>query len=122
AERRTTSMTFEEAADACITALKPQWRSGDVQEMQWRNQIGTYAFPIIGSMSVDNVEMNDVVKVLEQIWVDKTESATRLRERLEKVFDWAISAGHRSGQNPARWKGGLAHLVFRHGIRTPFQG
>jgi len=111
AERRTTSMTFEEAADACIKALKPQWRSGDVQETQWRNQIGTYAFPIIGSMSVDNVEMNDVVKVLEQIWVDKTESATRLRERLEKVFDWAISAGHRSGQNPARWKGGLAHLL-----------
>lgn len=67
AERRTTSLTFEEAADACIKALKPQWRSGDVQETQWRNQIGTYAFPIIGWMPVDNVEMSDIVKVLEQI-------------------------------------------------------
>jgi len=111
AERRSTSMTFKDAADACIRALKPQWRSGDVQERQWRNQLGTYAFPTIGSKSVDSIEMSDIVKVLEKIWIDKTESATRLRERIEKVFDWATSAGHRSGQNPARWKGGLAHLL-----------
>jgi len=111
AERRSSSMTFEQCAEATIKALQPQWKSGEVQARQWRSQMRMYVFPRLGSRHIDAIEMNDIVKVLEPLWLEKTESATRLRERLQAVFDWATSAGQRSGPNPARWKGGLAHQL-----------
>ncbi|MFM8679798.1 MAG: tyrosine-type recombinase/integrase, partial [Alphaproteobacteria bacterium] len=71
----------------------------------------TYAFPVIGRMSVADVAVGDVLRVLEPVWKDKPETATRLRGRIEAVLDWAIAREYRSGDNPARWRGRLQQLL-----------
>lgn len=110
AEQRAASMTFAECATACIEALAPQWSNAQ-HRYQWEQTISQYANPIIGQLPVDHVDANHLVKILEPIWATKTETATRLRERIERVLDWATSAGYRSGDNPARWKTSLSHRL-----------
>jgi integrase len=79
---------------------------------QWISTLETYAFPVLGSMEVNAVERRDVLKVLEPIWKTKTETATRVRQRIEQVLDYSHAKGHRkSADNPARWKGGLDVLL-----------
>lgn len=114
AEQRVSSMTFAECATACIEALAPQWSNAQ-HAYQWRQTISQYANPIIGHLPVDHVDANHLVKILEPIWTTKTETATRLRERIERVLDWATSAGYRSGDNPARWKTSLSHRLPKPG-------
>src|SRR5690606_28244628 len=107
---RVSSMTFAECATACIEALAPQWSNAQ-HKYQWEQTIGQYANPVIGSLPVNEVDANHIVEILKPIWTTKTETATRLRERIERVLDWAMSAGYRSGDNPARWKGSMAHRL-----------
>ena len=98
--------TFEFCALAYIDAHEAGWRNAK-HAQQWRNTLETYAYPAIGDLRVRDVGLANVLAVLEPIWKGKTETASRLRGRLEAILDWATTRGYRSGLNPARWKGHL---------------
>lgn len=101
------SWTFSQCADAYITAKAPEWRNTKHQN-QWRNTIATYVKPIIGELLASDVQLHHITSILQPIWIKKTETATRLRGRLEKILDWAATMGHRpKGYNPAEWQGNL---------------
>lgn len=99
-------ITFDKAATAYIDSNSPAWRNtkhGD----QWRNTITTYASPVIGKLPVSKIDTAHVLRILTPIWLEKTETAVRLRGRIEKILDWAKAQGYRSGDNPAAWRGHL---------------
>jgi integrase len=102
--------TFIECAAAYVRAHRDAWSNPKHLE-QWERTIASYAGPVIGSMAVDAISVDDMVKVLEPIWTTKSETAGRLRGRVEKVLGWAEAAGHRSGPNPAAWRGPLGHML-----------
>lgn len=101
------SMTFTEAATAYIAAHRARWRNAKHGE-QWTATLTTYAYPVIGKLPVGAVDVPLVLKVLRPIWATKTETANRVRGRIEAILDWAMVSGHRAeGPNPAAWKGRL---------------
>lgn len=104
------ALTFSEAAKRYIDTHEATWRNAK-HVQQWRNTIQAYAEPVIGKMLVRDVGQAEILKVLEPIWRTKTETASRLRGRLESVFDWAAARGYRVDSNPARWKGLLDKLL-----------
>ena len=77
----------------------------------WEGTITRYALPELGDMMVADIELRHVEAVLRPIWSDKTETATKLRGRLESVFSWATVKGYRHGDNPARWSNGLKEIL-----------
>lgn len=103
-------ITFDEAAAAFIKANSPAWRNAKHGE-QWRNTLATYASPVIGSMPISEVNTAMVLRILQPIWNEKTETATRLRGRIEKILDWAKVQGFRAGDNPAAWRGHLSEVL-----------
>jgi integrase len=103
-------MTFDQCAEAYIAAHRSGWKNPK-HASQWENTLATYASPVIGKMPVALVDTALVVKVLSAIWQTKTETATRLRGRIESVLDWATVSKYRQGDNPARWKGHLDNLL-----------
>lgn len=103
-------LTFEAAARAKWQAIAPEFRSAK-HRMDWISSLERYAFPIIGKVPVSAVEVAHVLAVLQPIWSTRTVTATRVRERLEKVLDWATVTHHRSGENPARWAGNLKETL-----------
>jgi integrase len=103
-------LTFKEAADRYVTAHEPSWRNPK-HAAQWAATLKAYAYPVIGALDVNDIEVAHVLQVIEPIWTTKTETASRVRGRIEAVLDWAKVRGHRSGENPARWKGHLDHLL-----------
>lgn len=105
----TRASTFAEVAEQCIASLRAGW-SNDKSEKQWRSTLKTYAHPKIGALDVSEVVTADIFAVLEPIWNTKAETAKRVRERIEKVLDFATAMDLRSGENPARWRGNLDHL------------
>ncbi|XVJ70711.1 MAG: integrase arm-type DNA-binding domain-containing protein [Rhizobacter sp.] len=102
--------TFKTCALAYIEAHEAGWRNAK-HAQQWRNTLDTYAYPVIGNLLVRDVGLPQVLSVLEPIWKKKTETASRLRGRLEAILDWATTRGYRTGLNPARWKGHLDTLL-----------
>lgn len=106
--------TFDECAREYILAHKPVW-TNPKHAAQWQSTLDTYASPVIGKLAIDLVDTAGVMDVLRPIWTNKTETATRLRGRIEAVLDWAKVQGMRAGENPARWKGHLDHLLPRPG-------
>ncbi len=98
--------SFSECAKRTIEAKRPEWKSAKHAD-QWTSTLETYANPVIGNMPVDLVELRHVVEILTPLWTGKTETATRLRTRIEAVLAWASVSGFRSGDNPARWRGNL---------------
>lgn len=78
---------------------------------QWRSTLTTYAYPLIGQTPVEQITVGDVLGILAPIWTEKTETATRVRQRIERVLDWSSAMGHRTGPNPARWKGSLQQML-----------
>lgn len=96
--------TFRQAVEAYVAGHEAGWRNAK-HRAQWTSSLQRYAYPVIGDLSVGHVEMPHVLKILEPIWRDKTETASRIRGRIEQVLDWAAVRGLRQGQNPARWKG-----------------
>ena len=106
------NVTFEDAAKAYIAAHEAGWRN-DKHVQQWANTLKAYAYPVIGSLMVRDVDLNHVLKILEPIWRTKNETASRLRGRIEQVLDWATARGYRDGLNPARWRGHLDKLLAR---------
>jgi hypothetical protein len=93
--------TFKESALAYIEAHESSWRNAKHAE-QWRNTLAT-TYPTIGALQVRDVALPHVLAILQPIWKTKTETASRLRGRLESVLDWATARGYREGLNPARW-------------------
>ena len=108
--QQATAKTFEEAAKAYIEAHADSWKN-QKHRAQWSSTLETYAYPHMGSLLVKDVGQEQVLKALEPIWKTKTETATRLRGRIESVLDWATVRKYRSGENPARWKGHLDKLL-----------
>ena len=99
-------ITFDKAATAYIDSNSPAWRNAKHGD-QWRNTIATYASPVIGKLPVSKIDTAHVLRILKPIWLEKTETAVRLRGRIEKILDWAKAQGYRSGDNPAAWRGHL---------------
>lgn len=108
--QQATQKTFEEAAKAYMEAHEKAWKNPK-HRAQWGSTLKTYAYPHIGSLLVKDIDQEHVLKVLEPIWATKTETAVRLRGRIESVLDWAAARKYRSGENPARWKGHLDNLL-----------
>lgn len=108
AQRR--GLSFADAVDKYLTAKLDQFKNPKHRQ-QWRNTLVTYALPELGTMLVQDITVQDVLRVLEPIWQNKTETASRLRGRIEAVLSWATVAGHRTGDNPARWAGNLKELL-----------
>jgi integrase len=105
-----TAMTFEACADGYIRAHRAGWRNAK-HGGQWVTTLATYVYPVIGALPVGDVDAGLVLKVLEPIWTVKPETANRVRGRIEKVLDWAKVRSYRDGENPARWRGHLDHLL-----------
>lgn len=103
-------VTFDHCAEKYIEAHRAGWKNPKHAD-QWENTIATYASPHIGAMPVANIDTPHILKVLEPIWSEKTETASRLRGRLEKILDWAKVRGYRSSDNPAKWGGHLAMML-----------
>ncbi|MDM8357336.1 tyrosine-type recombinase/integrase [Pandoraea communis] len=103
-------VTFQHCADKYIEAHKASWKNAKHVD-QWTNTLATYASPIFGALPVSAVDTSLVMRVLEPIWVEKSETASRLRGRIEAVLDWATVRGYRTGENPARLKGHLDALL-----------
>jgi hypothetical protein len=91
------SMTFDVCAEAYIEAHKASWKNGKHAE-QWRGSLRNYASPVFGSSPVQAIDLALVMKALEPIWQTKSETASRLRGRIESVLDWATVRGYRKGE------------------------
>jgi integrase len=100
------AMDFEACCRMYIEAHAAGWKNAK-HAQQWGNTLSAYAYPVIGRMRVEEIELPHILKVLEPIWRSKTETASRLRGRIEQVLSWATVRGYRTGLNPARWRGHL---------------
>lgn len=103
-------LIFEKAMESYLKAKLDAFKNAKHRQ-QWQNTLTTYAVPVLGKMMVQDIEARDVLRVLQPLWADKTETAFRLRGRIESVLSWATVAGHRKGDNPARWAGNLKELL-----------
>lgn len=103
---RQAQKTFSEVAARYIAQHEKSWKNAKHQA-QWEATLRTYAEPLIGKLLVRDIRSAHVIAVLEPIWTTKTETATRVRSRIELVLDYATARGYREGLNPARWKGNL---------------
>jgi integrase len=104
------AMTFKEAAEAYIKSHSDGWKNAK-HAAQWTSTLEQYAYPLIGELDVKDVETGLVIKVLDPIWKSKTETANRVRSRLELILSWATTHGLRTGENPARWRGHIQNLL-----------
>lgn len=103
-------LTFAGAVDRFLTVKLDEFKN-EKHKAQWRSSLDAYAIPAIGSLLVDEIGVPDVLRSLEPIWLTKTETASRVRGRIEAVLAWSTVAGHRSGDNPARWRGNLDAIL-----------
>ena len=107
---RAHQITFDEAITQCMAAKSSEWKNLK-HGQQWQNTLATYATPLLGKLPVDLITTELVYKVLQPIWHTKTETATRVRQRIETVLDWCKARGYCQGENPARLKGALGQLL-----------
>jgi integrase len=103
-------VTFEAAAKQYIAGHERSWKSRD-HARQWRNSLDRYVLPLIGDRPIDGVDTHDVLLVVEPLWLDKTETATRVLDRIRLVLDWAAARKLRTNDNPARWRGHLEAVL-----------
>jgi integrase len=114
AERKRSSggvPAFGDFADKFLDAKEAGWRN-DKHRAQWRMTLTEYAASL-RRKPVSEIATEDILSVLKPIWTEKPETAARLRGRIERVLDAARAAGHRTGENPARWRGHLDHLLAK---------
>jgi len=112
AEKRAESaraITFKQCAETYIESQRAEWKNAK-HMAQWPSTLGTYVYPVIGSLPVGTVQRESIESILRPIWTSKTETAKRVRQRIETVLDWATAKGYRFGDNPARWEGLLEHM------------
>ncbi|MQR00227.1 tyrosine-type recombinase/integrase [Glaciimonas sp. GS1] len=104
------AFSFDDCAASYIETHRTGWKNVK-HAAQWESTLDTYASPIFGDLPVATIDTALVMKALEPIWSIKNETATRVRGRIESILDWAGVRGYRTGENPARWKGHLDHLL-----------
>ncbi|MEC8196973.1 MAG: integrase arm-type DNA-binding domain-containing protein, partial [Pseudomonadota bacterium] len=104
AQRR--HMTFRQAVERYDEEKTVEFRS-ELHRKQWRASLERHAIPTLGDMAVADITLHDVLDTLRPIWMEKTETASKVRQRIERVLDYSTVAGHRKGENPARWRGNL---------------
>ena len=122
------SITFQEAAEQYITSKKPEWKNAK-HAQQWSNTLNTYAFPVFGNLFVSDLDTDLVLKAIEPIWITKAETASRVRQRIETVWDWAQARKYVEGENPARLRGHLDKILaktakvkrIRHHAALPYK-
>lgn len=103
-------ITFQQAAEQYIASHSPKW-SNAKHKSQWESTLKNYAYPTLGNLGIEVIETDHVYTVLKDIWFTKTETASRVRMRMESVLSWATARGYRSGFNPAVWRGHLDQLL-----------
>lgn len=103
-------ISFADAATQCHAARVQEFRNAK-HARDWISSLERYAFPTLGDMAVDTVDVPHVLEVLKPIWAEKTETATRVRQRIEAVLSWATVSKYRTGDNPARWEDNLKELL-----------
>ncbi|MEJ0063319.1 MAG: integrase arm-type DNA-binding domain-containing protein [Alphaproteobacteria bacterium] len=106
------AITFKDCAVAYIKAHEASWKN-EKHAYQWTSTLEGYAYPVIGKMPVHEVNVEHVLAILKPIWKEKTETASRLRGRIESVLNWAYTMEYRRGENPAVWKGRLENLLSK---------
>ncbi len=104
------AMSFRQCAEAYIDAHRAGWRNAK-HAAQWGSTLDAYAYPVFGDAPVQSVDVALVMKALDPIWKTKTETASRVRQRIEAVLSWAKARGLRQGENPAQWRGHLEKLL-----------
>lgn len=107
-------ITFKQVAEAHIKANESDWRN-EKHRQQWRNTLSTYVYPAIGDLSVASICTPHVLQIVEPIWQEKPETASRIRGRIEIVLDAAKARGYREGDNPARWRGHIDQILPKRG-------
>jgi len=122
--------TFKLCMDEFISSHKDSWTNAK-HAQQWTNTLTTYALPYIGDVSVGEITINHIKALLTPIWTTKTETATRVRNRVEQIIDYATACGYRTGENenPARWRGHLDKVLpkpskitkVKHFAALPYQ-
>lgn len=103
-------ITFKAVAEAYVGANEASWRN-EKHRQQWRNTLATYVYPVMGELPVAAIGTAHVLQILEPIWKDKPETASRVRGRIETILDAAKARGYRQGENPARWRGHIAQIL-----------
>jgi len=104
------AISFEDATAEYIESKGSEFKNSK-HLAQWTSTLKTYAFPSVGKSIVSDITQDDILKILNPIWKEKTETASRTRGRIEAVLDWATIRGYRKGENPARWKGHLDAIL-----------
>jgi integrase len=106
------AITFRDAGKRLIASKRKGWKN-EKHASQWTSTLETYAYPVIGDLSVQSVDTGLIVKILDPIWATKTETASRVRGRIEAVINSAKAYGEFIGENPARWKGNLDAILAK---------
>lgn len=106
------NLTFREVAEACIKSKSHEWKNAK-HAQQWKNTLVTYAFPVIGHLPISEITTDLILKILEPIWVTKAETASRVRQRLETIWDYGKARNYVDGENPARLKGHLDKILSK---------
>ena len=102
--------SFKEVMELALPSILDELKNAK-HRAQWRTTLETYALPAIGSKLVSEITVNEIDALLQPIWKHKTETASRLRGRIERVLDYAIVKGMMSPPNPAAWQGNLSLLL-----------
>lgn len=107
-EEQARHLTFTQAFERVAAIKLPEFKS-EVHKKQWRASIEQYALPHIGHLPVNEIELRHIEEMLtaDDLWTEKPSTASRVRQRVERILDWCTAGGHRTGDNPARWRGGL---------------
>ena len=107
---QSSAKTFEQCAAAYLAEREAGWKNAK-HAAQWQSTLATYAYPVIGKLPARDIGLSHVLDVLRPIWTTKTETASRVRGRVEAVLDWARVSGYRTADNPARWRGHLDKVL-----------
>jgi integrase len=106
------AITFRDAAQQFILAKAPEWKNIK-HSQQWANTLEAYVFPVFGNLPIDQLDTTLVLKAIEPIWTAKAETASRVRQRMEAVWDWAKARGYVEGENPARLRGHIDKILAK---------
>ena len=104
------AMTFRQCAESFLRDNQAQWKNAK-HCAQWASSLEAYAFPMLGHLPVADVTTAEVLRCLRPIWLTKSETASRVQQRLARILDWAKASGFRTGDNPAAWRGHLDKLL-----------
>ena len=103
-------MTFDGVVKLYLADHEGTWRNSK-HRAQWQTTLATYAAPVFGDWQVRDVDTGAVMRVIQPLWREKTETASRVRGRIETILDYASAQGWRAGDNPARWRGHVENLL-----------